>query len=255
VPITGIRGDADRIYVTSTDGILRVFTKGPPLSLTATRAFSSYLGTVDEIADKIYVTVGQAKLTVDNERLYLAQLNEGEVALEIDKATLEITRTYGQTFVQGRTVAYDRLTGTQLGTVAYPPQQLGPPGQPNLYVAGDTLLQLLGGCCGLGISVVKLPEFVESGFVDAPFTNAVVATRNGFVSGMETGEVGYFNNQLQLVQTMNLPVITGHTGPEEIELRAVWTDSVDDLVFAASTWGNAVSRGPDLPSFFVLRLR
>jgi hypothetical protein len=48
--------------------------------------------------------------------------------------------------------------------------------------------------------------------------------------------------------------MAGHTGIEDIEIRALWKDNVDDLVFAGSSWGNDQSRGPTLPSFFVLEL-
>jgi len=41
-------------------------------------------------------------------------------------------------------------------------------------------------------------------------------------------------------------------GIEDIEIRALWTDNVDNLVFAGSTWGNDQSRSPSLPAFFVL---
>jgi hypothetical protein len=255
VPITGVRGDADRLYVTAADGLLRVFGKGPSLTLVATRALSTYLGTVDVFQEKIYVTVGEAKLAVDSDRLYLAQLNEGEVALEVDKATLEVTRTYGQAFVAGRTGVYDRLTGAVAATIPYPPVQLGAFGQPNLYPNGNTLLETVPGCCGSGITIVKAPDFVESQLIAVPNVNAVMAAGKGLVGGMETGEVAYFDDQDQLVEKFNLPAITGFTAREDIEIRSIWADGLDDLVFAASSWGNGASRGPALPAFFVLRLK
>lgn len=255
VPITGVRGDADRLYVATTDG-LWVFAKGSSLSVVAARALSTYLGTVEVFEDKIYVTVGQAELAVDSHYLYLARLNaENEVALEVDKATLEVTRTYGETFVDAKTVVYDRLTGAVAATIPYPPIQLGTVGQPNLYPNGNSLMQTVPGCCGWGISIVKIPEFVESEFISEPNTNVVVAVQNGFWSGMETGEVGFFDSQNHLVQKLNLRTMTGHTGIEDIEIRSLWADGFDDLVFAGSSWGNDASRSLSLPAFFVLRLK
>jgi hypothetical protein len=255
MPISGVRGDAERLYVTTVDGQLRIFAKGSSLTLVTTRAYSTSLGALEVFQDKLYVGVGFAELAVDSDRLYLAQLNEGEVALEIDKATLEVTRTYGQTFVEGRTVVYDRLTGAASATIPYPPVQLGPPGQPTLYPNGNRLIETNPGCCGLGITILQAPEFVESEFIPEPNTNVVVAVQNGFWSGMETGEIGYFDSQNHLVQKLNLRALTGHTGSEDIEIRALWADGFDDLVFAASSWGNDASRSLSLPAFFVLRLK
>jgi hypothetical protein len=52
--------------------------------------------------------------------------------------------------------------------------------------------------------------------------------------------------------SLNLRQVTGHTGIEDIEIRALWADHLDTLIFAGSSWGNDQSRGPLLPSFFVL---
>src|ERR1051325_4993360 len=92
--ITGVRGDEHRLYVVSLDGMLRVLAKGPSLRLVETVALSTFgLATVELFEGKIYVTRGQSQLAVDKSRLYLAELNAGEVALELDKATLRVTRT------------------------------------------------------------------------------------------------------------------------------------------------------------------
>jgi len=254
VPITGVRGDAERLYV-STSGGLRVFAKGASLSVVATPPLSTYLGAVEVLGDKLYVTVGLADLAVDGDRLYLAQLNEGETALELDKVTLQVTRTYGQTFVKDSTVVFDRVTGAAVATIPYPRVQLGTVGQPSLYLNGTSLMETVPGCCGFGINVIKVPGFVESDFISEPNTNAVVAVQDGFWSGMETGEIGFFDSQNHLVQKLNLRTFTGHTGVEDIEIRSLWADGFDDLVFAASSWGNDASRSPTLPAFFVLRLK
>jgi hypothetical protein len=255
VPITGVRGDADRLYVATTDG-LWVLAKGPSLTVVAARALSTYLGTVDVLGEKVYVTVGQAGLAVDSHYLYLARLNaENEVAWEVDKATLQVTRTYGETFVRDNTVVFDRLTGAMVATIPYPLIQLGTVGQPSLFPIGNSLMETVPGCCGLGVAIVKIPEFVESGFISEPNTNTVVEVQNGLWSGMETGEIGFFDSQNHLVQKLNLRTMTAHTGVEDIEIRSLWADGFDDLVFAASTWGNDASRGPTLPAFFVLRLK
>ncbi|MGH7498434.1 MAG: hypothetical protein ACREOQ_07635, partial [Gemmatimonadales bacterium] len=91
--------------------------------------------------------------------------------------------------------------------------------------------------------------------ISEPNTNTVVAVQGGFWSGLETGEIGFYDSQNDLVQRLNLRTFTGHTGSEDIEIRSLWADGFDDLVFAGSDWGNESSRSPTLPAFFVLRLK
>ena len=94
-PITGIRGDDRRVSVAGLRlWIRRVYTKGAALSLAATPISKTYLGTVRIFEGKIYVTVGQAGMAVDHDWLYLSELNEGDIALEIDKVTLRIARAW-----------------------------------------------------------------------------------------------------------------------------------------------------------------
>ena len=252
MPITAVLGDANRLYLTAPDGNLRVFSKETPLRLVATRSFSTYLGTVVDFGDKLYLGVGFAELAVDADRLYLGQLNENERALEVDKITLEVTRTFAPTFLEGRTGVYDRATGGFVGSIPYPPQFMGPPGQPRLYLDGNRLFETVGGCCGTGINIISLPELIETLFIPEPFTNTVVAVSNGFWGGMETGEVAFYDSQNRLVQKLDLKALTGHTGPAAIEIRSLWADGIDDLVFAGSSWG---IQSLSTPSFFVLRLR
>jgi Big-like domain-containing protein len=255
--ITGVRGDADRLYVTTADGLLRVFAKGSLLTVVATRALSTHLGTVEVFEEKIYVTVGQAELAVDRDRLYLARLNdEGESALELDKVTLEVTRTYGETFLGLKTVVYDRLTGALETTIPNPADLYGSISFPRLHSDGQSLIQTIAGCCGAGITIVKGPEFTESEFIGARFTNVVAKAGTGLLGGSEAGWVDYFEqNQLVITQQLDLRILTGHTGGEDIEIRSMWADGLDDLVFAGSSWGNDTSRSLSLPAFFVLSLK
>jgi hypothetical protein len=211
---------------------------------------------VEVFEGRIYVTVGQAELAVDRDRLYLAQLNEGEVALELDKATLEVTHTYGSTFIANQTIVYDRLTGAQASAIPNPANLYGSISRPVLYSDGQNLMQTVGGCCGAGITIVKGPAFTESEFIGARFTNVVTKAGNGLLGGSEAGWVDFFEqNQLVIAQQLDLRVLTGHTGGDDIEIRSMWADGLDDLVFAGSSWGNDATRGPSLPAFFVLSLK
>ena len=253
VPLTGVRGDAERVYVTAPDG-LRIYAKGPSLSPVGSLVLPGYFGTVEVFENNLYLSRGQGELAVDRDRLYLAQLSEGDVAWEVDKATLAVTRVYGTTHLNGQTGVYDRLTGSLTVAVPNPLDTRDVPTRPRLHSNGIDLFQTVPGCCGRGITIVKGPDFTRTQFIGATFTNVVTSVASGFVSGMETGSVDYFSSDNILIKQVDLQALTGHTR-DDIEIRSLWADGLDDLVFAGSSWGNDATRGPDLPSFFVLRLR
>jgi hypothetical protein len=78
------------------------------------------------------------------------------------------------------------------------------------------------------------------------------------VAGSETGLVDLFSLGLrgyEFISTIDLRSTSGFNGPEDIEIRALWMDGLDNLVFAASSWGNEANRPPDLPSLFILEVR
>jgi hypothetical protein len=59
----------------------------------------------------------------------------------------------------------------------------------------------------------------------------------------------------EALRSVDLRTLPGHIGSEDIEIRSLWGDGIDDLVFAGSSWVSDTSRGPGLLSFFVLVLR
>ena len=96
----------------------------------------------------------------------------------------------------------------------------------------------------------------------APDSMEVRAARRAVVAlvtraGLESGRVMSFPTAhpgAPALSAVDLRALTGHTRPEDIEIRAHWTDRYDKLIFAGSSWGNDTSRSDSLPSFFVLRL-
>jgi hypothetical protein len=94
-------------------------------------------------------------------------------------------------------------------------------------------------------------------FISWGAANCVERSGKTLVVGTESGRVDLFDlgqNPSPHLDGVNLRTLTGHTGAEDIEIRALWMDNRDNLIFAASSWGNDQSRGPTLPSFFVLEL-
>ena len=257
-PLTAVRGDSRNLYVTSSDGNLRVYRKENPLVLTATVPLSGFgLSSVALEGNNLYVSRGQAILAVDKNHVYVSEFNPGDVALEIGKKTFAPTLTYGETFEHNTTVVFDRRTGNRILGITNPPALGGRLGGVALYADRDILVQTTPGCCGLGIFIYDPDTLTLDQVIGRHFTNTVTRSDSWLIAGNEGGQVDVFDlaqNPSPLISTVDLRLLTGHTGIEDIEIRALWKDNVDNLIFAGSSWGNDQSRGPTLPAFFVLEL-
>ena len=257
-PLTAVRGDHKNLYVTSMDGTLRVYRKTRPLSLSATIPLSDYgLSSLALTNEKIYVAQGQAQLAVDEDFVYLAALNEGDTALEITKGTWQPGLTYGQSFEPHMAVVFDRQSGERVFGIPAPVNAFGQPDLGVLYVDTQILGQTIPGCCGSGIFVSDAQTFQLHQVIPRFYTNTIVRRGQWLIAGNEGGQIDVFDleqNPAPLVSSAHLRYLTGHTGGEDIEIRSLWTDRLDNLIFAASSWGNQQSRTPSLPSFFVLAL-
>jgi hypothetical protein len=255
--LRSVRGDSANIYVTSDDGNLYVIDKR---SLESSHAVVSprqtpvYRLGLDSlyVGRNIIVSTGMAEMTADPHHVYLASLN-AEPAFELNGQNSSVSARYaGPTL--GTTSVYTQ-DAQLLGTLENPTDLLGRPSAVNLLSDGIDLYVTIPGCCGPGIAIydVRTLSFKEE--IQLPYTNVVAVSGSWLVAGTESGTVDIFDlgNAFQgPAASINLREITGHTGPEDIEVRSVWVDWSKRLVFAASSWGNDTSRGPDLPSFFVL---
>jgi hypothetical protein len=249
--LTAVRGNNRKLFVTSRDGKLYTFDKSWPLQFEQAEQLSEYgLNGLELIGGKVYVAKGQATITALSDRIYVYALNPGDFVLELPSM-----KTYGETFEPGRLLAFDRETQQPVGAIIN-----------NTYGAiianawQDLIFVTNPGCCGPGIGVYDSSAQSLLQFINRT-TNTVAGTRRRgiplLVGGSENGNVDlYMGDQdlYSLVSTANLPALTGFQGPEDIEIRSLWVDGIDDLIFAASSWGNDRSRGPMLPSFFVLEI-
>lgn len=254
-PVIAVRGDQAQLYLTSADGTLRVFKKGARLELVKQQTLSDFgLNSLAVIGNKLYVAKGQAALAVNNDYVFLSQLNQGETVLELDKTSLQITRIYGASFEANQTVVYNRATGAKAAVIENPTDVFGRSSQAALYANSTTLLQSIMGCCGPGLVQTKAGNLASQSQIPRPYTNTAIIQNNWLVAGSEAGKVDLFDGKRNLTASLDLRALTGHTGSEDIEIRALWSDSTDNLVFAASSWGNDQSRSAALPSLFVLEL-
>lgn len=257
-PLTAVHGDRRALYVASADGVLRIYRKGAPLVRVGALSLSSFgLSAVAVHGANVYVATGQAQVAVGRAAVYFTALNEGEVGIRLAKETLAPMMSYGQTFTPYTTVVFHQRTGARVGSVPTPFDVWGHPAQPNLYVSGALLAQTVPGCCGAGIFLYDAGSLQLQQFIPRRFTNTVTRSGRWLIAGNEGGQVDVFDlsrTPSPLVSTIDLRAVTGHTGSEDIEIRALWTDGSDNLIFAGSSWGNEQSRRPSLPSFFVLEL-
>ncbi len=249
-PLTAVRGDANFLYVSSADGNLYMFAKTWPLQFVKSVPVSYYgLSAVEVVGSEVYVAKGQAAMAASDTRVYLSQLNEGDIGVEYPTM-----RSYGEQFVPDVTRVFDRVTLQQVGTIPHGAVGI------NVKAWQDFVYLTTPGCCGAGIDVYDARRLTRLQFINRSANTVVGTKRKGLslmVGGSESGVVDLFlwnRTAYNLSSSVDLRSVTGFSGPEDIEIRAMWTDGIDSLVFAASSWGNA-TRPADLPSFFVLEIR
>jgi len=250
--LTAVRGNRNKVFVTSRDGNLYTFAKTWPLQFEQSEQLSEYgLSGLHVAGRNVYVAKGQAAITASSDRIYISALNPGDFGLELPSM-----KTYGEEFEPGRMRVFDRQTQRPVGTIVNNTRGAIIPNtwQNFIFVTNP-------GCCGPGIAVYDSAAGDLVQFI-ARTTNTVAGTRRKgiplLVGGSENGSVDLYvrdEESYSLASTVDLPAVTGFQAPEDIEIRSLWVDGIDNLIFAASSWGNDKSRGTGLPSFFVLEIR
>src|SRR2546423_8578165 len=114
-----VRGDSQYVYVAAGDGTLLVYRKDPQLTLVQTIPLATYfIGSLAITANSVFVGIGLPTFAVNDSRVYIAPLNEGDRVVELSKATLTPVQTYGDSFQANETVAFDRQTGARVGPIS-----------------------------------------------------------------------------------------------------------------------------------------
>lgn len=252
--VSGVRGDDRYLYVAADDGTLSVYDKQRPLRLLTTVSVSRYsLSSVEDAPQSLFAMDGQGVVAADSGHLYLSALNEGNVAVEINKGSWTPGEHYGQSFEPSATVVYDLRSGRRVTAISNPR-----PGAVAMFTDGAILALTSPGCCGDGIALYDAQTLQAQRFIARRWTNTVARAGRYLIAGNECGNIDVFDlgqRAAPMVATLDLRQVTGHTGGEDIEIRALWSDGLDGLIFAASSWGNDQSRSPSLPSVFALELR
>jgi hypothetical protein len=252
-PLTSVRGDDHNVYATSRDGTLYVFEKSwPAIQQTAAFTLSNYgLAALEVVGGHVYTAKGQAAMTGSESSLYIWEANPGDSGLDLTGQ-----RSFGQQFLPNQTMVLDRQTLQQTGQI--PRSTFGPV---NISASQSFVYLTTPGCCGTGIDIYDAVSLNHFQFIDRP-SNAVAPVRKRgvdfLVAGTEGGSVDLYSlndGGYTPVNTVDLRTATGFTGPEDIEIRSLWVDGLDNLIIAASSWGNDSSRSANLPSVFILELQ
>jgi hypothetical protein len=252
-PLTAIRGDDKNIYVSSRNGTLYIFTKTWPIGAPIqSMQLSQYgLATLEVIGDSVYVAKGQAAMAASNSNLYISELNPGDSGLDLANK-----RTFGEVFSSDKTLVFDRLSLQPVGEIWNRAH-----GQVNVTVSHDFVYLTAPGCCGAGIDIYEASTLRHKQFLERTANTVVSVNRRGFnllIAGGEAGTIDWYilkDGRYAFVDNLNLRALTGFAGPEDIEIRTLWMDDRDDLIFAGSSWGNDQSRSTNLPSLFILELQ
>jgi hypothetical protein len=257
VALGAVRGDATHLYVAGRDGILYVYRKTSPLTLVRTIPVSDLqLVGLEVVDNRIYVAVGQAHVAADAGHVYVSSLAPSDGVVEIIKGTWATGTSFNE-FEPNVTVVFDRLTGARLSAIPNPADTTGDRGISALYADREILGQMRPGCCGLGVSLFDPETIAFDQRLASRNSNTLARQGRWLIVGTEAGTVEVWDigrRPAPVVARLNLRTVTGHTGVEDIEVRALWFDEVDGLLFAGSSWGNDQSRSSTLPAFFVLQL-
>jgi hypothetical protein len=246
--------DASSIYVGLATGDVLAMAKSAPHA-SVTHPVGERFATLSARESQMYASSSQSRMAVTSSRVFFAPLNIGDVAREVNPRSWATVREY-PAGVPGVTSAFDRVTGTFVGNVPNPLDRNGQPLGVALRADESFFYQTMPGCCGVDVVVYDSATLVPAGRIARANVNDVMRSGRWLFGGSEAGEVLAWDFQspslAALVSSIDLRVVTRHFGSEDIEIRAIWADEHDGLVFAASSWGNDLSRGPSLPSFFVL---
>jgi hypothetical protein len=251
-PLTSVRGNEKNIYVTSRNGKLYTFAKTwPRLQLTEKMSLSTYgLTGLDITGGGLYVAKGQAASAASDSNLFISELNPGDTGLDVLSM-----RSYGENFVPNRTLVFDRQTLRPIGELPQPG-----PGHVSLSVRQNFIFMTTPGCCGRGIDIYDAVTLQHIQYIERSANSVAVAKASGtnyLIAGSEAGAIDLYeqkNGAYGFISTMNLRELTDFKGSEDIEIRSLWADPFDNLIFAGSSWGNDSNRPANLPSLFILEL-
>ena len=273
--LISVRGDGTSVYATATGGELIRFANQPPFSIQSTVSYGpTALFSLDVEplrGGSIFVSQDGAQSAADAAHVYLSALNVGESAMAISKTSGQVTTTYQVTpFDNTITAVFDR-SGTRIGTIKNPTSISGGLAAASLYSQNGILAVFATANCCENVYLYDASTLQPLGggslFVINPNTVAIiknwliVGTENGLIEVFDISNPAAIQFSMMPVAEINLRTATGHTGFEDIEIRALWAEDTGNgvRIYAGSDWGDPSVHDPayqaQLPTFFVLDLK
>lgn len=256
--VTGVLGDDNNLYVIMGSGQMVTYRKTFPLQFVKMVQLPGYTGveSISLVQGLVYVSMGQGEMVADENRVFLSPLNESDVAFMVPNKfgfhgiASARSVSYGRTFLPNATTVYNRQTGLVLGSIPRP-------GNDQVALFGDAtrLFQTVPGPHGTGIWIYNKTTLSLNRFISIPYVNTVASGnmqgKDLLLAGTEGGIVDLLdlNASEPCTAFVNLRWTTGHTGIEDIEIRSLWCDGFDGLVFCGSS-----NPSSNLPTFFVLKI-
>jgi hypothetical protein len=269
-----VRGDLSNVYATGTGGILFRFPKQPPFAIQSSVSYAgAALGSLDVdplSSGSVIVSQGGAESAADAAHVYVSALNSSDSALAINKASGQVTTTYQLNPADPTITAVFDRSGARVGTIKNPTTISGGMGAVSAYTQGGILAIFLPGCCGESVFLYNASTLQPHGggsfFTANPNTVSIVhnwlivGTEGGFIKVFDIGNTAAIQPNTAPVASIDLRAVTGKTGIEDIEVRAIWAEDTGSgvRIYAGSDWGNThldPAYRAQLPSFFVLDLK
>lgn len=261
-PVSSVRGDSQYLFVGTHNAEVYVFKKDHPY-LTQVTSFKAFLfGHISMAIDggDLYVRAGGYDPALDkvHGRLFFSALNPGESVKRFSIGTWVLNQEYIPGFYTPDTIsAFDMETGYQFPDIDTTDSNLSRTKNKNLYADGQILAAVYPGCCGQGVTLYDPVSFERQQFISSSVPNAVARSNQTLIVGTELGRMELYDLSLKPSPRLHMfdaRQFTGLTTPGEIlEIRSIWKDDVDNLIFAATSWANREGT-PWVPTFFVFEL-
>lgn len=248
-PLTAVIGAESKLFVASATGSIYIFelpnSTTSKLNKVETKLVSTNgVGSLAVASDGTVVAgLGQGRVAVSGDLVFVSGLNPGDDALVLGQNRRLVSKADTKA-----TDVYRLSTGEYQGTIS----NFGASAV-SLASTSNKLFMTSPGCCGTGFAIYDVEVLDSFGEISVRYTNSVVQKNDYLIAGGEDGKISLISGS-EVIGSLELRKVTKQQGREDIEIRSLWADSYDNLIFAASSWGNDASRSNDLPSFFVLEI-
>jgi hypothetical protein len=247
--VAGIESDATDVRVATKDGKVYDYAKAAALTLRSTYALTPYAEEAAWSGNDLILSEGTGTVAASPTRVFVHTLNNGDHAQAFALPALPPGTSYLPAFDVSRIAVFDRASGTLLATMPAMLDDRGDQGAVSMEAGDGWLAEFVAGCCGDRVEVYDPITLVRTATVYFS-TDSVAWSGPYLVLGSEGSVVSMWDLRGPYplaVGWADLRQLTGHTRIDDFEVRAIYSDDRDRLIFGATSWNYS-----DLPSFIVL---